>query len=88
MRQATPIQGSARERVRRAGGPYGADRVLDWMLVLGRPDLERIPAVYTAHYNGRRPHRGLGLNTPEPQPRPARWPAEVLALDRTRCCAD
>jgi putative transposase len=30
---------------------------LDWMLVLGRRHLERILGIYTAHYNGRRPHR-------------------------------
>jgi hypothetical protein len=32
---------------------------LDWMLVLGRRHLERILGIYTAHYNGRRPHRAL-----------------------------
>jgi len=48
---------------------------LDWMLVLGRCHLERVLRTYTAHYNEARPHRGLDLNTPEPQldslPRPA-----------------
>jgi len=38
---------------------------LDWMLVLGRRHLERILGIYTAHYNGRRPHRGLELQTPD-----------------------
>jgi hypothetical protein len=36
------------------------------MLVLGRRHLERILGIYTAHYNGRRPHRGLELKTPDP----------------------
>jgi hypothetical protein len=49
---------------------------LDWMLVFGRQHLERVLGVYAAHYNGRRPHRGLELKTPEPRPGPARWPAE------------
>jgi putative transposase len=49
---------------------------LDWMLVLGRRHLERILGIYTAHYNGRRPHRGLELKTPDP--RPDRLPRPVL----------
>jgi putative transposase len=39
---------------------------LDWMLVLGRGHLERVLRTYAAYYNGRRPHRGLGLKTPDP----------------------
>jgi hypothetical protein len=38
---------------------------LDWMLVFGRRHLERILGIYSAHYNGRRPHRGLELKTPD-----------------------
>ncbi len=49
---------------------------LDWMLVLGRRHLERVLRIYAAHYNGRRPHRGLELKTPDPQPDPAPWPAD------------
>jgi transposase InsO family protein len=41
---------------------------LDWMLVLGRRHLERVLRTYTTHYNEARPHRGLDLKTPEPQP--------------------
>jgi transposase InsO family protein len=41
---------------------------LDWMLVFGRGHLERILRAYTSHYNGRRPHRGLDLRTPDPRP--------------------
>jgi len=43
---------------------------LDWMLVFGRRHLERVLRTYTCHYNRRRPHRGLGLATPEPRPGP------------------
>jgi transposase InsO family protein len=47
---------------------------LDWMLVLGRRHLEQVLRTYIAHYNRRRPHRGLELKTPEPGPDPAAWP--------------
>ena len=40
---------------------------LDWVLVFGRRHLERILQIYTGHYNGRRPHRGLELKTPNPR---------------------
>jgi putative transposase len=43
---------------------------LDWTLVLGRRHLERVLRVYLAHYNQRRPHRGLGLRPPD---RPPDW---------------
>jgi hypothetical protein len=33
---------------------------LDWILVFGRRHLERVLHTSTAHYNARRPHRGLG----------------------------
>jgi transposase InsO family protein len=56
---------------------------LDWMLVLGRRHLERVLRTYAAHYNERRPHRGLELKTPDPQPDPAPWPAEGARV-RTR----
>lgn len=39
---------------------------LDWTLVLGRRHLERVLRVYVAHYNQRRPHRGLDLRSPDP----------------------
>jgi transposase InsO family protein len=38
---------------------------LDWTLVRGRRHLERILKTYVEHYNRARPHRGLGLETPE-----------------------
>ena len=39
---------------------------LDWLLILGRRHLERVLRLYTTHYNGERPHRGLALLPPEP----------------------
>jgi len=38
---------------------------LDWTLVRGREHLERVLRIYAEHYNAERPHRGLGLATPE-----------------------
>jgi putative transposase len=55
---------------------------LDWMLVLGRRHLERVLRTYTAHYNRRRPHRGLGLNSPEPRPDPLPRPADGVRVRR------
>jgi len=44
---------------------------LDWLLILGRRHLERVLRLYTTHYNGERPHRGLALHRrPQPQLRP------------------
>jgi transposase InsO family protein len=40
---------------------------LDWLLILNRRHLERVLHVYIRHYNHQRPHRGLGLATPEGQ---------------------
>jgi putative transposase len=41
---------------------------LDWILIFGRSQLERVLRVYVDHYNGHRPHRGLGLVPPQPRP--------------------
>jgi transposase InsO family protein len=41
---------------------------LDWILIFGRSQLERVLQVYVEHYNGHRPHRGLGLLAPHPRP--------------------
>jgi putative transposase len=43
---------------------------LDHLLIVSRHHLERVLAVYVGHYNGHRPHRGLGLVAPEPRPVP------------------
>jgi putative transposase len=47
---------------------------LDWILALGRRHLEQVLRTYSAHYNRRRPHRGLDLKTPDLGPDPAPWP--------------
>jgi putative transposase len=39
--------------------------VLDWTLIHGRRHLDRVLRSYACHYNAQRPHRGLGLRTPE-----------------------
>jgi putative transposase len=41
---------------------------LDWMLIFNRRQLERTLRIYVEHYNGHRPHRGLGLVPPQPGP--------------------
>jgi transposase InsO family protein len=41
---------------------------LDWVLIFGRRQLERTLRTYVEHYNGHRPHRGLGLVPPQPTP--------------------
>jgi hypothetical protein len=37
---------------------------LDWMLIWGRRQLERVLNEYVRHYNDQRPHRGLALRPP------------------------
>lgn len=46
---------------------------LDWLLVVGRRHLERVLGAYTEHYNNARPHRGLGLMSPDHRPVPPPW---------------
>jgi hypothetical protein len=53
------------------------------MLIVGRHHLERVLRTYTAHYNERRPHRGLELMTPVLGLDPAPWPIEDTRV-RTR----
>ena len=38
---------------------------LDWILIANRRHLERVLRTYADHYNGHRPHRALGLATPD-----------------------
>jgi len=38
---------------------------LDWLLILGRRQLEHVLRVYVRHYNRQRPHRALDLQPPE-----------------------
>jgi putative transposase len=37
---------------------------LDWILIVNQNHLERVLQTFVDHYNGRRPHRGLGLAAP------------------------
>jgi transposase InsO family protein len=41
---------------------------LDRLLILGRRQLEHVLRIYVQHYNGRRPHRALDLEPPDPTP--------------------
>jgi putative transposase len=41
---------------------------LDWILITGRRQLERVLHSYVDHYNSHRPHRGLRLVPPQPRP--------------------
>ena len=59
---------------------------LDRLLIVGRRHLHHVLAIYTRHYNERRPHRSLGQRPPlsataPPEQQP---PGEVLRLDRLR----
>ena len=54
---------------------------LDWTLVLGRRHLERVLREYVAHYNAKRPHRGIDLQAPDSPPNP---PAPVPSMLRVR----
>jgi len=47
------------------------------MLIFGQRHLRTILAQYEAHYNGRRPHRGLSLHPPRPD-----HPVADLSLER------
>jgi putative transposase len=39
---------------------------LDWLLIFGRRQLERVLRTYVEHYNRQRPHRALDLDAPDP----------------------
>jgi putative transposase len=43
---------------------------LDWILMVGRCQLEAVLREYVGHYNAHRPHRALGLRAPEAAPTP------------------
>jgi len=38
---------------------------LDWLLIVGRRHLEHVLRIYVKHYSEHRPHRALGLATPD-----------------------
>jgi putative transposase len=45
---------------------------LDWLLILNRRHLERVPRIFVCDYNNHRPHRSLGLGPPQPSARKLR----------------
>jgi hypothetical protein len=55
---------------------------LDWLLILNRTHLERVLRIYVRHYNHQRPHRGLGMVTPEGQ----RQSAPIASAARVKVC--
>ena len=52
---------------------------LDWLLIVGRRQLERVLREYVDHYNRERPHRALELRAPEASPNvvPLRPPGQI-----------
>jgi putative transposase len=46
---------------------------LDRLLIVGRRQLEHVLRVCVRHYNGQRPHRGLGLKPPDANTRSPAW---------------
>jgi transposase InsO family protein len=44
------------------------EECLDWLLIVGRRQLERVLCEYVDHYNCERPHRALELRVPQPSP--------------------
>src|SRR5713226_6435366 len=56
---------------------------LDWLLILNRRHLERVPTVWFEHYNEARPHRGLDLRTPIARSDPVAMSGPVMCEERT-----
>jgi putative transposase len=59
---------------------------LDWLLIFGRRQLERVLRTYVDHYNRQRPHRALDLDAPDPvgEPVPFPWPKPRTVRRRDR----
>jgi hypothetical protein len=55
---------------------------LDWLLIVGRRHLERVPDEYVEHYNAARPHRGLQLGVPLAHGQPVSAVGEIVRRDR------
>jgi putative transposase len=62
------------------------EECLDWLIILGRRQLERVLREYVDHYNRERPHRALGPRAPQPSqqlvPLRPRHEAAVRRRDR------
>jgi putative transposase len=54
---------------------------LDWLLILGRRQLEHTLRIYTTHYNRERPHRALELQPPQAIERSAPAAATIERRD-------
>jgi transposase InsO family protein len=54
---------------------------LDWLLILGPRQLDRVLRVFVEHYNSERPHRALG-RCPPARPQPMRPPPPDAAVKR------
>jgi putative transposase len=55
---------------------------LDWLLIVGRRDLERVLREYVDHYNAARPHQALGLKAPLARGQPSPSTGEIVRRDR------
>ncbi|CAI7976681.1 transposase [Frankia sp. Hr75.2] len=71
----TPRANAYAERFVRTVRTEATDR----MPIFGERHLRTVPAEYAAHYNGRRPHRGCGLQPPRPD-----HPVADLARERIK----
>jgi Integrase core domain len=54
------------------------DERLDWLLIVGHRQLQRVLDTYVDHYNRERPHLALGLVAPDP-------PREVAPAPQRKC---
>jgi transposase InsO family protein len=55
---------------------------LDWLLIMGRQQLERVLREYADHYNNARPHQALGLTAPSAAGQPSASTGEIVRHDR------
>ncbi len=69
----TPVRAPRANAVAERWVRTARSECLDWLLILGRRHLEPVLRAYAAHYNTARPHRALGLATPDPRPDPVPW---------------
>src|SRR6266545_686813 len=85
----TPVQApNANTHIERWVGSARRE-CLDRMLIFSRRQLERALSIYVRHYNERRPHRALDLQTPDSsrlasthgQPRPRRFDDAICSAD-------
>jgi transposase InsO family protein len=71
---ATPVRApQANAVVERVIGTLRRE-CLDHLIILDEHHLSWVLGEFVAHYNGERPHRMLGLQTPEAKPRPVTGP--------------